>query len=91
MFNADSRYAAAGTYQVTLSDGTVVTVTRIPRPSTQRPIGWYPRGDDERLDVIAYRFFDDATKAWALCDANEAMSPDALAAHERIGIPDMGR
>ena len=91
MFNADSRYAGAGTYQVTLPDGTIVTVTSIPRPSAQRPVGWYPRGDDERLDVIAHRFLDDATKAWVLCDANDTLSPDALAAHERIGIPSTGR
>jgi hypothetical protein len=91
VFTAESRYADAGTYRVTLADGTTVTVTRTPRPSTQRPVGWYRRSDDERLDVIAYRFLDDATKAWVLCDANDAMSPDALAAHERIGIPGTGR
>lgn len=91
MFNSDSRYANAGTYQVTLADGTIVTVTRIPRPSTQRSVGWYPHTDDERLDVIAYRFLDDATRTWLLCDVNDAMSPDALAAHERIGIPGPGR
>jgi hypothetical protein len=91
VFAANSRYAEAGTYLVTLPDGTVVTVTRIPRPAAQRPVGWYPRGDAERLDVIAYRFLDDATKSWLLCDVNDAMSPDALAAHDRIGIPGTGR
>jgi hypothetical protein len=91
VFTSDSRYADAGTYKVTLPDGTVATVTRIPRRSAQRPVGWYPRGDDERLDVIAYRFLDDATKTWLLCDVNDAMSPDALAAHDRIGIPGAGR
>jgi hypothetical protein len=91
VFTSDSRYADAGTYQVTLPDGTIATVTRIPRPSAQQPIGWYPRGDAERLDVIAFRFLDNATKAWLLCDVNDAMSPDALAAHARIGIPGTGR
>jgi hypothetical protein len=91
VFNSASRYAGVGTYQVTLPDGAVVTVTCIPRPSTARPVGWYPRGDAERLDVIAYQFLGDATKAWALCDANDAMSPDALDAHDRIGIPGTGR
>jgi hypothetical protein len=91
VFNSASRYAGIGTYQVTLPDGSVVTVTRIPRPGPQRTAGWYPRGDAERLDVIAYRFLGDATKAWVLCDANDAMAPHALAAHERIGIPGPGR
>ena len=34
---------SAGTYQVTLPDGTVVTVTRIPRPSAQRRHRLVPR------------------------------------------------
>ena len=33
MFFTGSRYAGAGTYQVTRADGTVVTVTRIPLPA----------------------------------------------------------
>ena len=90
MFDSNSRYAAAGTYQVTLDDGSVVVVTRVPRPPSRTPIGWYRRGEGERLDVISYQFLKDATKAWALCDANEAVVPDALAAHELIGIPDRG-
>jgi hypothetical protein len=91
MFASNSRYFPAGTYQVTLPDGTVVTVTRIPLPSSRAPVGWYRRGEGERLDVIAYQFLKDATMTWVLCDANRAMSPDALAAHELIGIPDTGR
>lgn len=91
MFTSDSRYAGAGTYQVTLADGTVVTVTRIPRPSRGKPIGWYRRGDEERLDVVAYQFLKRPTATWMLCDANDAMSPDALAGHELIGIPSTGR
>lgn len=91
MFSSDSRYANAGTYQVRLADGSVVVVTRIPQTSPGPTVGWYRRGEGERLDVIAYQFLSDATKSWALCDANGALSPDALAAHELIAIPDPGR
>jgi hypothetical protein len=91
MFTSDSRYAQAGTYQVTLADGTVVTVTRIPLRPPPGTAGWYRRGDAERLDVIAYQFLKDATRAWVLCDTNGAMAPDALAVHELIGIPRSGR
>ena len=90
MFDSASRYATAGTYQVTLLDGIAVTVTRIPRRPAQPLLGWHRRGDDERLDVIAYRFLKDTTRFWVLCDANDALSPDALAAHELIGIPRAG-
>lgn len=91
MFTNDSRYADAGTYQVTLDDGTVVTVTRAPRRAATRLVGWHRRADGERLDVIAHRYNRNATQAWLLCDANDAMSPDALAAHELIGIPPAAR
>jgi hypothetical protein len=91
MFAPNSRYAGAGTYHVTLPDGSVVTVTRIPQPTARKPIGWYRRGEGERLDVIAFQFLEDATMAWALCDVNDAMAPDALTAHDLIGIPGTGR
>lgn len=91
MFSSRSRYARAGTYPVTLPDGTVVTITRIPRPTTQRVAGWYPRSESERLDVVAYRFLGDPTRAWVLCDANGSLSPDALAAHDVVAIPVTGR
>ncbi len=91
MFTSNSRYANVGTYQVSLPDGSVVTVTRIPPASAPNPIGWYRRGEAERLDVIAYRFVKDATQAWLLCDTNNAMSPDALGAHDLIGVPAPGR
>ena len=91
MFSSDSRYADAGTYQVALPGGTVVTVTRAPRPRATRLVGWHRRADAERLDVIAHRYTGDATRAWLLCDANDAMSPDALATRDLIGIPEPGR
>jgi len=37
--------------------------------------------------LIAFRFLADPTAFWYLCDANNAMVPDALAAHKLIGIP----
>jgi len=91
MFFPDSRYAAAGTYEVTLADGTVVTATRIPGPVARATLGWHRRLDGERLDLIAYRHLKDATKAWQLCEANDALSPDALAARDLIAIPPQGR
>jgi hypothetical protein len=90
MFTSNSRYANAGTYQMTLADGSVATVTRIPAPSAPKPVGFYRRGEEERLDVIAYRFVKDATQAWLLCNANDAMVPDALSFHSLIGIPPQG-
>lgn len=91
MFPPNSRYADAGTYQVTLADESVCTATYIPLPVVRAPIGWHRRADGERLDLIAYRYLADPTRGWQLCEANNAISPDALAAHELVAIPPAGR
>ncbi|HEX3437625.1 MAG TPA: hypothetical protein VHT24_12720 [Pseudacidobacterium sp.] len=87
MFYPGSRYINQTTYQVTMADGTVVTATRLPLP-LQNPVqGYFPRTSGQRLDQIASHFLSDATAFWQLCDANDAVVPDALAAHNLIGIP----
>jgi hypothetical protein len=87
MFAEGSRYAKAGTYTVTLPDGTPVTVTRIPLPVEGAALGWHRRTDAERLDLLAYHYLGDATAAWLLGWTNGAVSLDALAAHELVAIP----
>jgi hypothetical protein len=86
-----SRYQYAGTYQVTQSDGSVVTVLQIPVPGPAVVQGYFPRRTaSQRLDLIANYFLQDATASWRLCDANNAVVPDALAARGLIGIPPTG-
>ena len=74
-------------YQVKKADGTIVTVTRLPLPATTPLQGYYARKKSQRLDQIASHFLSDATAFWQLCDANDAMVPDALASLPLIGIP----
>lgn len=87
MLAPNSRYAAAGTYAVTLPDGRTVTVTRIPVPQQSPVLGWHRRSEAERLDLIAYQYLGDATRAWTLGWTNGAVVLDALAVHELIAIP----
>jgi hypothetical protein len=88
MFHPGSRYADAGTYQVTRQDGTVVTVTRLPQPpAVPVVLGWQRRADGERLDLLAAHFLGDPTAAWALGFANGAMVLDALAARPLVAVP----
>lgn len=87
MFAPNSRYAAAGTYQVTGPDGTAVTATRLPLPDPRPVLGWHRRAVGERLDLLAAHFVGDATAAWTLGWTNDAMSLDALAARELIAVP----
>lgn len=91
MFFPGSRYATAGTYQVALPDGTLVTATRLPAPRIRPLRGYHPRVEGQRLDLIAAHYLADATAFWRLCDANNALSPAALAARSRIGIPTQER
>lgn len=87
MFFPGSRYANLATYQVVKSDGTTVTVTRLPLPGNPPLLGSHPRQSRQRLDLIASHFLNDATAFWQLCDANSSMVPDALAVHNLIAIP----
>jgi len=87
VFFAGSRYYNLGTYQVKKADGTTVTVTQLPLPASPPLLGAHPRQSGERLDLIASHFLNDATAFWQLCNANDSMVPDALAAQQLISIP----
>ncbi len=87
MFFPGSRYAKQSTYQVKRADGSVVQAVRLPLPGPQLLLGYVRQTEPRRLDLIASRFLADATTFWRLCDANDAVVPDALAARDLIGIP----
>lgn len=90
MFSNNSRYANAGTYTVAFR-GKTITATKIPAPRTSPLIGYHPRLDGQRLDLIAARYLADATAFWRLCDANNSLAADALGARPQVGIPEKGR
>jgi hypothetical protein len=45
--------------------------------------------DGERLDRIAFRYYQDSEQFWRICDTNRVMRPESLTAHpgRTIGIP----
>jgi hypothetical protein len=87
MFFSTSRYAASSTYPVRTADGEDVLAIRL--PVRARPVvrGFHPRTDPQRPDLIAAHYLGLATGFWRLCDAGNAIAPDALAARPRIAIP----
>jgi hypothetical protein len=94
MFLAGSRYAKTATYQITRADGGTVVVARLPLPPRPEDIalrGFHPRQEGQRLDHVANHYLGDAAGFWRLCDANDAVVPDALAARPLVGIPRRGR
>ena len=87
MFSSNSRYAAAETITVRNARGDEVTAIKLPvRP--QPPIRtMHRRLDEQRLDHVAAHYLRDATAFWRLCDAADAVVPDALAARDEIPVP----
>ncbi len=86
-----SRYLSAGTSRVARPDGGTVAALKFPLPGPAVVRGYFRRPDDRRrLDLIAAHFLQDATASWRLCDANNAVVPDALAARPLVGIPPTG-
>ena len=90
MFFPGSRYRGLGTYSVTRVDGKTVLVTRLPRPTPARLAGYHRRLVGQRLDHIAAHYLVDAMAFWRLCDANNAVAPDALGTADLVGIPSRG-
>jgi hypothetical protein len=91
MFFPGSRYERTGTYSVTKPNGVVVSVAKLPLPRTVAAVGFHRRLEGQRLDLIASAYLRDATAFWQLCDASDAVIPDALAARDLVGIPPRGR
>jgi hypothetical protein len=87
LFFPGSRYADLMRYQKRSADGNIVQVTQLPLPGPPVVLGLFRRTSGQRLDLIANRFLADATSFWRLCDANNAMVPDALGNRELVGIP----
>lgn len=87
MFSPTSRYLNAGTYTVRTSTGTSVIVSRLPVRSSPSLRGFHTRTEGQRLDGIAAHYLADATRFWRLCDAGDAVAPDALAARDSIAVP----
>jgi hypothetical protein len=88
MFQPSSRYATAGTYAARTTSGQAVIATRLPIRTQPAIRGFHARNDTQRLDLLAAHYLGDATASWRLCDAGDAICPDALAVRARIAIPE---
>jgi hypothetical protein len=87
MFFKGSRYEKSEVYAVTKPGGEVVSAVKPPPPLRNPLLGFHRRHEGHRLDHIASRYLADATAFWRLCDADDQIMPDALAARDLVGIP----
>lgn len=73
-----SRYEKVGVYQVTDENGRTVSVLGI-RFILPTPAGYlHTFTADQRLDLLAYKFYRNPEKFWLIADANTEMDPDDL-------------
>ena len=78
MIFKDSRYQNVGKYQVADASGRTVSALKI-RFVPATPAGYFHTvTGDERLDLIAYKFYRNPEKFWLIADANNAMDPEDL-------------
>ncbi|SFS14356.1 hypothetical protein SAMN05216570_3070 [Dyella sp. OK004] len=80
-FPITSRYYAIDTTIWSGSDGKLVPYLRrrfLPSPDQLQSIDCHVVAQNERLDNIAAQALGDPLQFWRLCDANNAMRPDAL-------------
>jgi nucleoid-associated protein YgaU len=83
-----SRYANVGTYQASDAAGDTVTALNA-RFIPPTPAGYlHTYTGDERLDLIAYKFYRNPEKFWLIADANTEMDPeDLLEPGRQLPIP----
>ena len=89
MFAPNSRYAAIPNATYTDPSDRAIPYKRlrtIPDTPTQQ-LHSVLQGD--RLDLLAFRYYDDPEQFWRICDANRALLPDDLTAEvgRRLIIP----
>lgn len=80
-FPTTSRYYGLATAGYIRSDGkTVVYVRRRFLPSSDKlsVVHEHPVVEGERLDQLSTKFLGDPEQYWRICDANDAIMPDAL-------------
>lgn len=78
MFFKGSRYERVETNELVDPDGRMILYKKVRFiPETKAQLGHHVR-QDERLDHIAQRYYQDPERFWRICDANRAMWPDDL-------------
>jgi hypothetical protein len=90
MFFPGSRYEKSRIAQIVADDGSIVSAVAAPRPLQDAVAQTHRVMQGQRLDHIAAHYLGDATAFWRLCDAANAIAPDALAARPGVPIPREG-
>jgi nucleoid-associated protein YgaU len=91
MFFKGSRYERVEDYVARDVRGNKNRVKRIRRIEKPEDALTYVIKEGDRLDILAYIYYEDPTKSWLICDANNAIFPsDLLVPGKKIIIPQEG-
>ena len=81
LFPPTSRYHGIAAAQLELSDGTIIAYLQrrfVPPPESFALLAEHMVSAGDRLDNLAARYFGDPQQYWRICDANDALRPEAL-------------
>lgn len=67
--------------------GREVVVVVVPEAPIQAVQGYHLLKQGQRVDHLAARYMDDQAGFWRICEANDAMLPEALSERPEIVIP----
>lgn len=87
MFNDKSRYKGLETYMRKDRRGRTVATVPVPLKSEEVFRGYHRRIQGQRLDHMAYRYLNNATGFWRICELSDVMLPEALSEAAEIAIP----
>ncbi|MFC8681521.1 LysM domain-containing protein [Microbacterium ureisolvens] len=82
MFDHTSRYHGLEVATLDLPDGRTVSYVRrrfLPQGASLPLLAEVTVAQGERIDLVAHRTLGDPLAYWRICDANDAMDPQALA------------
>ncbi len=81
MFETTSRYAPIDEATIDLPDGRTVSYKRrrfLPHARDLQPLGEEAVRPGDRIDLVATRTVGDPEQFWRICDANDAVDPEAI-------------
>ena len=82
-----SRFTGQPTFTATDRRGRTVLVVMPPPAPAQNLLGYHVRKEGQRLDHLAYRYLNDATAFWRICEINDVMHAEQLSEVAEIAIP----
>ena len=87
MFDEKSRYKDEPLIYRRDARGRTVAVVPVPAAPEQSIRGYHLLKQGQRLDHLSNAYLADPAGFWQICEANDAMLPDALSEQAEIAIP----